>query len=72
MTAEKLRRAVEATAVIRDEDEIRVTISLGAASLEPAGSPIRSWRDLIERADSALYEAKKAGRNRTIVYRGTR
>jgi diguanylate cyclase (GGDEF)-like protein len=70
MTAEKLRRVVEAAAIIYDEDEIRVTISLGAASFEPAEAAIRSSRDLIERADSALYQAKKAGRNRAVVYRG--
>jgi diguanylate cyclase (GGDEF)-like protein len=39
-----------------------VTVSAGVATVEP-GDQERSDR-LLERADRALYEAKRAGRNR--------
>lgn len=42
-----------------------VTISAGLAVLVPA--PDRTWSDLIERADRALYRAKQEGRNRAVV-----
>jgi diguanylate cyclase len=40
-----------------------VTVSVGAARYEPA-EPIGSW---IERADAALYRAKREGRNRVVA-----
>lgn len=43
--------------------EGRITISVGAASLTPAAE--WSPHDLVAQADSALYQAKLAGRNRT-------
>jgi diguanylate cyclase (GGDEF)-like protein/PAS domain S-box-containing protein len=42
-----------------------VTLSVGVAELEPAPAASDS---LIARADSALYEAKRQGRNRVCVY----
>ena len=45
--------------------EAHVTVSLGVASYpHPA---IASVSDLIRRADDALYEAKRGGRNRTVA-----
>lgn len=41
---------------------IRVTISIGMASLNP-GDKISDPRQLIEQADKALYQSKKSGRN---------
>jgi diguanylate cyclase (GGDEF)-like protein len=72
LAAEKLRRAVQASAIAHGEIEIRVTISLGIATFDPAW-PVSS-AELIEQADSALYQAKRTGRNRVVVhsYRGVK
>lgn len=63
LVAERLRRHVAAQCVIEGADTIRVTISLGVASLtEKDGSA----EDVLKRADAALYAAKRAGRDRTL------
>lgn len=54
--AERLRRTLEQ----HDFPQVhQVTASFGVASAQPA-EPVRAW---IHRADQALYQAKKAGRN---------
>jgi len=42
-----------------------VTISLGAATLEPGGPDLQT---LVDRADRALYAAKRGGRNRLVSF----
>jgi len=54
--AERVRRAVEAHAFLAPD----VTVSLGVATLHPG----EDARVLVRRADDALYDAKRAGRNR--------
>lgn len=61
--AERLRRAVGACPFGIDADLLKVTVSVGGAICvtdESVGSAI-------SRADNALYDAKKAGRDRFIV-----
>ena len=63
--AERLRLSIERTPFsLPDGREIRVTSSLGIAVL---GGLDDSMQQLVKRADQALYRAKKAGRNQTIV-----
>jgi len=57
---ERLRAAVEAHPWDPVAPGLRVTISIGLADARPADTP----RTLVDRADAALYEAKRAGRNR--------
>ncbi|MQC16700.1 MAG: GGDEF domain-containing protein [Chloroflexi bacterium] len=70
--AEKLRRAVEShdfrTVDLPSpgQSPVRITISIGVAS-----TPVAEDQDEVElfsRADRALYEAKRAGRNRVVLY----
>jgi diguanylate cyclase len=62
MLAESIRAIIEAQR-IRSEDAtepLKVTVSMGVSRYR-AGEPVA---DFIERSDAALYESKKAGRNR--------
>ncbi|MDH5360100.1 MAG: diguanylate cyclase [Gammaproteobacteria bacterium] len=63
--AERLRKKIESQIVAHDGVEIRYTISLGVAELSPEMDNHQQW---IEAADSALYESKHAGRNRSEIY----
>ncbi len=63
--AERLRDKVQAMTVQFDGQEIRCTISLGIAQFSAAKEGHGQW---IEHADQALYEAKNAGRNRSVIY----
>ena len=60
---ERLRSRVERHAFQMDGISIRITISLGVASIFPAKTS-KTPRDLIEIADKALYYSKRHGRNR--------
>ena len=44
-----------------NSDEIRITISIGIAQYNPKTH--KNKKDLIEKADTALYKAKSMGRN---------
>jgi diguanylate cyclase (GGDEF)-like protein len=62
--ADEIRQDLEAR-VVRGPDgqEVRATVSAGCAAIDPS-NPTREA--LIERADNALYAAKRAGRNRVV------
>jgi diguanylate cyclase (GGDEF)-like protein/PAS domain S-box-containing protein len=67
--AERLRNAIQNDLTARLTSTQRITISIGVAELceeipEPA--------DLITRADKALYDAKKSGRNRVVRWNAAR
>jgi diguanylate cyclase (GGDEF)-like protein len=59
--AEKIRQAVGATDFVPQDDDLRVTVSLGVALY--AGDR----RQLFEDADDALYRAKDAGRDCVVA-----
>ncbi len=62
--AERVRLAIEATPIALDDgNAIKITMSFGVASAQGK----RGFDDLLERADSALYEAKETGRNRVVA-----
>lgn len=60
--AELIRKELEKLSI----DGIKVTTSVGVISTEDRVE--RNLEDLIKVADNALYEAKRAGKNKTVVY----
>lgn len=65
IVGDKLRGAVAARVILAGEAEVRCTASVGAAAFPDM--PATSEADLLGYADAALYEAKRAGRNRTAL-----
>ncbi|MBF0195691.1 MAG: diguanylate cyclase [Magnetococcales bacterium] len=63
--AEKIRQAVEKLVIKIPGGELHKTISIGVGGYPSDGDDL--W-DVIKAADLALYEAKRAGRNRVEVY----
>ncbi|WP_088225585.1 diguanylate cyclase [Desulfosporosinus sp. FKB] len=63
--AERIRKAVqEHKFFLLDNKTINITISIGVAIYPYT---VRNIEMLVEQADSALYQAKRAGRNRVIL-----
>ena len=62
--AERIRSNVEALGISHEMSEVakHVTVSIGVAAIKPELDKVPS--NLIRQADSALYQAKNAGRNR--------
>ena len=64
---ERIRRVLEKTLVAQVFDgELRVTVSIGVSSFP---SDTKNSPDLVTMADTALYQAKRSGRNRVCPYR---
>jgi diguanylate cyclase (GGDEF)-like protein len=63
---EKVRAKLEALPLVYAGAPLRVTVSIGLAAF------VRGERleDLVARADAALYEAKRSGKNRVVVSAG--
>ena len=62
-TAERIRQAVEGKVFSWEETRLRLTVSLGVATITASDL---AGVDLIGRADKALYVAKAAGRNQAV------
>jgi predicted signal transduction protein with EAL and GGDEF domain len=61
--AERIRREIEDRRFEHEGRVIRVTTSIGLATLE--GRCYKTWQQMISAADGYLYKAKQQGRNRT-------
>ncbi|WP_049974207.1 diguanylate cyclase [Azospirillum sp. B4] len=64
VVAERIRTSLAEMEVAYDGQVAQVTASLGVAQWR---SPDETLEDLLARADGALYQAKKGGRNRTVL-----
>jgi len=62
--AERIREEVGKTEVVVRNARTTLTLSLGVAAYPIDGSPTET---VIKKADQMLYEAKRAGRNRTCI-----
>ena len=61
--AERIRREIEALPIPGPTGAVRVTVSVGVATLGA-----QDGAQLVAAADEALYRAKEAGRNRVAVF----
>ena len=62
--AERLRHAIEKLPIDLGKETIHVTVSIGISDV----TPDENIDQALQRADQALYQAKKAGRNRVVVH----
>ena len=65
MLAERIREKIEHLDLVCGDKPLTVTISTGIAVFPENGTEKAL---LIERADRALYQAKREGRNQTVVW----
>ncbi len=64
VTAERLRSAVNSEVVDAEGKRLRAAVSIGTSGLDEQS---RTLDALLKKADDALYEAKKRGRNRVVA-----
>ena len=67
MVAERIRKSVEDSVLPWGGAELKMTCSIGVATLSGA---LTQPRNLVSAADGALYQAKNHGRNRVQVAAG--
>lgn len=65
---EKLRNRVEQHTFSSGPDSIKLTLSIGFATYDGDPTQTITGKELVRRADAALYEAKHQGRNRVVSY----
>jgi diguanylate cyclase (GGDEF)-like protein len=63
MAAERLRAAVEALDIDYQGEHPSIQVTIGVSTMQAGESPAQA----ISRADDALYEGKRVGRNRVVV-----
>jgi two-component system cell cycle response regulator len=60
---ERLRQTIESHQFVFQGTKIPVTISVGVSTLQ---SQMATWEEMFTKADGALYQAKRSGRNRVV------
>ena len=66
MVAERIRRSIEEKPFKAYDEKLKVTVSIGCSTYsyyDVLDAPM-----MIESADSALYQAKRQGRNKVCLY----
>ena len=62
--AERIRQAIESKRIRIYDEELKITVSIGISEFPLNG---KLSRTIVEKADTALYAAKQAGRNRICI-----
>ena len=63
--SERLRKAAESSTVRHGGADIRFTVSVGVAAIDPEVANHKVW---IDHSDQALYRSKQNGRNRVTIF----
>lgn len=63
--AERIRSSIESLPIYAYDEVVRVTVSIGLSSYS---FDIKEPSDLIDRADLALYQAKRTGKNKVCIF----
>ena len=63
--SERLRKAAESSTVRHGGVDIRFTVSVGVAAIDPGVANHKVW---IDHSDQALYRSKQNGRNRVTIF----
>lgn len=70
-TAERLRARIAGLEIATDHGILAITASIGLVVADtPSAEPDGALTESLHRADTALYSAKSAGRNRCTLWRG--
>jgi diguanylate cyclase (GGDEF)-like protein len=64
-TGDRIRKNVETEVFLPGDKDLRVTVSVGIANTQMTGL---AKNELLRAADTALYKAKRSGRNRTVMW----
>jgi len=64
LVAEKIRQSIENLSLVYNGHSIKITLSIG---MEEVSDTI-TLANAISHADTAMYQAKKAGRNSTVIF----
>jgi diguanylate cyclase (GGDEF)-like protein len=64
--ADRLRQEIESAKFDHEQEDMRMSASFGISNYTPSAK--YTWEVSLNQADTALYEAKKAGRNCVKVY----
>jgi len=64
--AERIRLAIQDKRIRVYDEELKITVSIGISTYPYDGKGIER---LIDKADSALYQAKQAGKNKVCAYK---
>jgi diguanylate cyclase (GGDEF)-like protein len=63
--AEKLRKKIASHSIVHRNEKVTISVSIGIAMFPEHGSV---GEILLQKADQALYEAKRMGKNRVLLY----
>lgn len=64
--AERIRQAIESKDIQAYDEKLKITVSIGISTFPYDGKDIQT---LIDRSDSALYQAKQTGKNKVCTYK---
>ena len=66
IVVERIRKAMEERTINYKGNQIKVTITIGVSLYN--GQDDLDSKELVDRADKAMYEGKNSGKNKAVLY----